>query len=135
MVGPSRNPPAAITGTSTFDTTSGSSTIEATGRGLLKPPPSPPSTMRPSTPASTALSALTRFGTTWKTVRPASFKAPVYFVGLPAEVVTNRTSWLGHEVHDRRVADEGLRDVHAEGLVGQVPHLADLVADDVELAR
>ena len=91
MVGPSTKPPAAITGTSTLETTSGRSTIVETGRGLLKPPPSPPSTMSPSTPASTAFSAPTRFGTTWKTVSPASLRAPVYFVGEPAEVVTNVT--------------------------------------------
>ncbi len=50
-------PPAAITGTPTFEQTSGSSTMVATSRGFLKPPPSPPSTTRPSTPASTAFSA------------------------------------------------------------------------------
>ena len=33
IVGPSTNPPAAITGTSTFETTSGSSTIVDTGAG------------------------------------------------------------------------------------------------------
>ncbi len=50
-------PPAAITGTSTCEQTSGSSTIVATSRGFLNPPPSPPSTTSPSTPASTAFSA------------------------------------------------------------------------------
>ena len=47
--------------------------------------------MSPSTPASTAFSAPARFGTTWKTVSPASLSGCVYFVGLPAEVVTNFT--------------------------------------------
>ena len=42
---------------------------------------------------------------------------------------------VGHELDDRRVAHERLGDVHAERLVGEVAHLADLVADDVELAR
>ena len=46
-----------------------------TSRELLKPPPSPPSTTRPSTPASMALIAAARDGTTWKTVRPASLSA------------------------------------------------------------
>ena len=32
-------------------------------------------------------------GTTWKTVSPPSFSWAVYFVGLPAEVVTNFTPW------------------------------------------
>ena len=62
-----------------------------TGRGLLNPPPSPPSTIRPSTPAATAFSAAAMVGTTWKTVSPASLSAPVCLVGLPAEVVTNVT--------------------------------------------
>ena len=77
IVAPSRIPPAAMIGTSTFDTTSGSSTIVATSRGFLKPPPSPPSTTRPSTPASTAFSAPAGVGTTWNTVRPASFSGAV----------------------------------------------------------
>ena len=93
MVRPSRNPPAAMTGRSNSAVTDGSSTMVATGRGFLNPPPSPPSTMRPSTPASTALAAARSVGTTWKTVSPASFSWAVYFVGLPAEVVTNRTPW------------------------------------------
>jgi len=73
--GPSQKPPAAITGTSTFEHTSGSSTIEATSRWFLKPPPSAPSTISPSTPASTALSAPLSVGTTWKTVRPAALSS------------------------------------------------------------
>src|SRR5262249_13552439 len=32
-------------------------------------------------------------GTTWNTVRPAPFNVAVYFVGSPAEVVTNFTPW------------------------------------------
>ena len=74
---PSQMPPAAMIGTSSFARTSGSSTKVETGRGFLKPPPSPPSTTRPSTPASTAFCAARRVGTTWKTVRPASFSARV----------------------------------------------------------
>ena len=62
---PSMMPPAAMIGTSTRERTSGSSTIVDTGVGLLKPPPSPPSTTSPSTPASTALSAAASVGTTW----------------------------------------------------------------------
>ena len=65
MLRPSAMPPAAITGTSTFEQTSGSSTMVATSRGFLKPPPSPPSTTRPSTPASIAFSAARSDGTTW----------------------------------------------------------------------
>ncbi len=63
----------------------------ATSRGFLNPPPSLPSTMRPSTPASTAFKAAESVGTTWKTVKPAAFSCAVYFVGLPADVVTNVT--------------------------------------------
>ena len=49
--------------------------------------------MRPSTPASTALSAAFKVGTTWKTVSPAAFRVAVYFVGSPADVVTIFTPW------------------------------------------
>ena len=91
MVAPSMMPPAAMIGTSTRDRTSGSSTIVDTGVGLLKPPPSPPSTTRPSTPASTAFSAAASVGTTWYTVSPAALRIGVYFVGDPADVVTNLT--------------------------------------------
>ena len=90
---PSQMPPALITGTSTFEHTSGKSTMVATSLGFLNPPPSPPSTTRPSTPASTALRAALSVGTTWNTVRPASLSCAVYFVGSPAEVVTNFTPW------------------------------------------
>jgi len=91
MLGPSQMPPAAITGTSTFEQTSGNNTMVATSSGFLKPPPSPPSTTRPSTPAATAFSAADKDGTTWNTVSPASFNCLVYWRGSPAEVVTKRT--------------------------------------------
>ena len=90
---PSVMPPAPMTGTSTWEHTSGRSTIEATSRGFLNPPPSPPSTTRPSTPASTAFRAARSVGTTWNTVSPAAFSCSVYRVGSPAEVVTNFTPW------------------------------------------
>ncbi len=57
----------------------------------LNPPPSPPSTTRPSTPASIAFKAARKLGTTWNTVSPASLNALVNWVGSPAEVVTNFT--------------------------------------------
>src|SRR6185295_18589311 len=88
---PSHTPPAATIGTSTRDAINGSSTIVDAPVGALKPPPSLPSTTSPSTPASTAFSAPRNDGTTWNTVSPASFNAFVYFVGSPAEVVTNDT--------------------------------------------
>ena len=91
MVRPSTMPPAAITGTDTAEHTRGRSTMVATSLGFLNPPPSPPSTTRPSTPASTAFSAAAREGTTWNTVSPAAFSAPQYVRGSPAEVVTNVT--------------------------------------------
>ncbi len=78
-------------GTSTFARTSGKSTIVDTSRWFLNPPPSPPSTTSPSTPASTAFSAACSVGTTWNTVRPAALSAWVYFLGSPADVVTNFT--------------------------------------------
>ena len=59
----------------------------------------------------------------------------MYCVGSPAEVVTNLHALVDDEVDDARVAHERLGDVHAERLVGEVAHLADLVADLVELAR
>ena len=88
---PSHTPPAAMIGTSTCDAISGSSTIVDAPVGALNPPPSLPSTTSPSTPASTAFNAPRNDGTTWNTVRPASFSAVVYFVGSPADVVTNET--------------------------------------------
>ena len=93
IVLPSMIPPAATTGTSTASTTCGTNTIVETSFGFLNPPPSPPSTIRPSTPASTARNAPARLGTTWNTVSPASFSIAVYFIGSPAEVVTNFTPW------------------------------------------
>src|ERR1019366_5129613 len=82
-----------MTGRSNAEVTDGRRTIDDTGRGFLNPPPSPPSTISPSTPASTALAAARRVGTTWNTVRPASFSEAVYLVGLPADVVTKVTPW------------------------------------------
>ena len=77
MERPSTKPPAAMMGTSTWERTKGSSTMLATSRGFLKPPPSPPSTTKPSTPQATAFLAAPRLGTTWKTVRPAFFNSSV----------------------------------------------------------
>ncbi len=93
MLRPSQMPPAAITGTSTCEHTSGSRTIDATSRWFLNPPPSPPSATMPSTPASMAFNAAWRFGTTWNTVIPASCRASVNRCGSPADVVANRTPW------------------------------------------
>ena len=65
-------------------------------------------------------------GTTWKTVfRPGLQLGWCAFVGLPAEVVTKRTPWSTTSRRSRS-ADEGLGDVDAEGLVGEVAHLGDL---------
>jgi len=93
MERPSVIPPAAITGTFTFEQTRGSRTMVATSRLFLNPPPSPPSTTSPSTPASIAFKAAARCGTTWNTVRPLPFSASQYRFGSPAEVVTNLTPW------------------------------------------
>jgi hypothetical protein len=77
-------------------------------------------------------------GTTWNTVSPAAFSCAVYLVGSPAEVVTNARPGRRRSRRSR-VAHEGLGDVHAERLVGEVAHLADLVAhassspDDVSM--
>ena len=128
-------PPAAMIGTSTFERTSGSSTMVATSRGFLKPPPSPPSTTRPSTPASIALRAPRSVGTTWKTVRPACLSARAVLGRVAGRGGDELDALLDDEVDDAGVAHERLRDVDAERLVGEVAHLADLVADLVELAR
>ncbi len=77
MVAPSTKPPAAMIGTSVFERISGRSTMVETSLGFLKPPPSAPSTTRPSTPALTAFIAAASVGTTWKTVSPASFSSAV----------------------------------------------------------
>ena len=107
-------PPAAMIGTSTFERTSGSSTMVETSRGFLKPPPSPPSTTRPSTPASTAFSAARSVGTTWNTVSPASFSARVYLRRVAGRGGDEAHALLDHEVDDAGIAHEDLRDVHAE---------------------
>ncbi len=39
------------------------------------------------------------------------------------------------EIDDRRILDEGLGDVHAEGSIGQIAHVADLFADHIQLPR
>ncbi len=65
MPRPSQMPPAAIRGTSTRARMACSSTRVDTSSGFLKPPPSAPSTTRPSTPASTHLSAVSTVGTAW----------------------------------------------------------------------
>ena len=75
MVRPSIMPPAAMIGTSVFEQTSGSNTMDDTSRAFLKPPPSAPSTTRPSTPAAIAFSPAANDGTTWNTVNPASFSS------------------------------------------------------------
>ena len=61
---PSHIPPAAMIGTSVRERISGNSTIVDTGLGFLKPPPSPPSTTKPSTPQSIAFNAMSKVGTT-----------------------------------------------------------------------
>ena len=119
ILAPSTKPPAAMIGTDTFDRTSGSSTIVATSLGFLKPPPSPPSTINPSTPHSTAFSAADRLGTTWNTVSPARFQ----LIGISLRAAGGG----GHELHaliddelrDAGIAHERLRDVHAERFVGE----------------
>ena len=75
MLRPSVMPPAAMIGRPVFEQTSGSSTMVATSRPFLNPPPSPPSTTSPSTPASIAFCAAAIDGTTWNTVKPAPFRA------------------------------------------------------------
>ena len=116
---PSHMPPAAMIGTSTRDAISGSSTIVDAPVGALKPPPSLPSTTSPSTPASTAFSAPRSDGTTWNTVRPASFSARRELRRVAGRGGHERHAVLGDEVDDRRVAHEQLGDVDAERLVGE----------------
>ena len=77
MVAPSVKPPAAMMGKSVRDRTRGRSTRVETSFGFLNPPPSAPSTTKPSTPASMAFRAASRVGTTWKTVSPAAFSSAV----------------------------------------------------------
>ena len=135
MVRPSQIPPAAITGTSTLEHTSGTSTIDATSRVLLKPPPSPPSATMPSTPAAIAFMAACRLGTTWNTVMPASCSADGEAPRISRRRRREPHALVVHEVDDVRIAHERLRDVHAERLVGEVAHLGDLVAHLVEPSR
>ena len=135
MVRPSQMPPAAITGTSTCEHTSGISTIDATSRWFLKPPPSPPSATMPSTPASIAFSAAWQVG---HHVEHGD-AGVVQRVGEAVRVTGRRGdephALVVHEVDDAGIAHERLRDVHAERLVGEVAHLGDLVAHLVEPAR
>ena len=113
---PSAIPPAATIGTSSFDAMSGSSTIDVTSRGFLKPAPSLPSTTSPSTPASTARWAPFSVGTTWNTISPASLRIGPYLSGDPADVVTNSTPSSTIICDDVRVAQERQREVDAERL-------------------
>ena len=59
----------------------------------------------------------------------------MYFVGDAGRRRHELDALVDHELDDVRVAHERLGDVHAERLVGEVAHLADLVLDRVELAR
>ena len=63
MPRPSQMPPAAISGTSTRARMACSSTRVETSSGFLKPPPSAPSTTRPSMPASAHFTAASTVGT------------------------------------------------------------------------
>ena len=104
IVRPSQMPPAAMTGTSTFEQTSGSSTIVATSRGFLKPPPSPPSTTRPSTPASTAFRAAASVGHDVEDGEPGVLQL--------RRVLASGRRPSGHELHalvDHEVDDAGSR--------------------------
>ena len=60
---PSTIPPAATIGKSVIFLMACIKTNSPTSSGLLKPPPSVPSTTNPSTPASTAFFAPTTLGT------------------------------------------------------------------------
>src|SRR5580692_2884785 len=42
---------------------------------------------------------------------------------------------IDHELHDVRIADERLRDVHSERFVRELAHLADFIPDRIELTR
>ena len=92
--GPSTMPPAAMIGTSKRLAISGTSTRVDAPSAFLNPPPSAPSTTRPSTPAAIAFSAPRSVGTTWNTVMPRSFNCGASADGSPAEVVTNEISFL-----------------------------------------
>ena len=80
-------------GTSKRFAISGTRTSDDAPSAFLKPPPSAPSTTRPSTPAAIAFSAPRMVGTTWKTVMPSSFSCGANAEGSPADVVTNEISF------------------------------------------
>ena len=62
---PSTIPPAATIGKSISFLIAWIKTNKPTSSGLLKPPPSVPSTTNPSTPASKAFFAPAKLGTAW----------------------------------------------------------------------
>ena len=121
--------------------------MDVTSRGFLNPAPSLPSTTSPSTPASTACCAPFSVGTTWKTMRPASFSTAAYLSGDPADVVMKLDpsstiiwmmagSWMKaigrftpncFDVSSRRAANVVAHDVGAErpGYQAHGPGLGD----------
>src|SRR4029434_10559750 len=105
----------------------------ATSRGFLKPPPSPPSTISPSTPHSTAFNA----GQARHDVKQGESRRLDLF-GIALGTAGRRRYELDalgdHEAHDGRTPHERLRDVHSERFVRELAHLLDLFADGVQLA-
>ena len=121
-------PPAAITGTSTCEHTSGSSTIDA--NVVLALEPAAFATFGDDA-VDAGVDGLQRGVEVGHDVEHGD-PGLVQRVGVAVRVAGRRGcephALVVHELDDAGIADERLRDVHPERLVGEVPHLLDLFA-------
>ena len=135
MVAPSTMPPAAMIGTSTCRAHQRQQHHRRHRRRVLE---AAALAAFDDEPVDAGVDRLQRRGERRHDVEhgePGVLERAVYLVGIAGRGGDELHALVDHEVDDVRVADERLGDVHAERLVGEVAHLADLVPDRVELAR
>jgi hypothetical protein len=63
-----------------------------------------------------------------------TFELFAIFAGIAGRCGDEFDALIDDEAYDIGIADEGLRDVHAERLVGQGTHLANFLAHRIEFA-
>ena len=127
-------PPAAMIGTSTLLATSGSSTIVGDVARVLE---AAALAALDHQAVDAGVDRLQRRGQRGHDVEhgePGRLQLRGVLGGVAGRGGDEPHALVDDEVDDRRVAHERLGDVHAERLVGEIAHLADLVADVVELA-
>ena len=132
---PSQTPPAAMIGTSTCDAMSGSSTIVDAPVGRLEAAAFVAFDDQPVDPGVDRLQRAPQRRHDVEDGEPRVLERTRELGRVAGRGRDERDAVLGDEVDDRRIADEQLRDVHAERLVGELAHLDDLVAHLVEPAR